>query len=124
MDIYQWPLKKVCEKLGMSGRSVRRFVEEIKANPRYERAWITSNDCGDTLYNVLVLTDFLHYRAALKDKNLSRMIPPYDPEEVKWQLGESEYSFDAQREYKDKEPVDKDMIRKMMKEILLEGIGA
>lgn len=120
-DIYQWPMKKVSERLGMSSRSIGRFVKEIKANPRYKRAWVTSNDCGDTLYNVLVLTDYLHYRAALQDRNLSRMIPPYDPEEVKWQLGENAFSLDL-REHR--EPVDKDMIRKLMKEILLEGIGA
>ena len=122
-DIYQWPMKKVSERLGMSSRSIGRFVKEIKANPRYKRAWVTSNDCGDTLYNVLVLTDYLHYRAALQDRNLSRMIPPYDPEEVKWQLGENTFSLDL-REHREQEPVDKDIIRKLMKEILLEGIGA
>lgn len=123
-EIYLWPLKRVCEQYHLSERTIKRYFEEIRKAPRYKRAWVTSNDCGNTLYNVLVLHDYLHFRTELQDKVMSRLIPPYDPEEVVWQMGTGN-PYNRWLEPVEQTPqVDKDMIRKLMKEILLEGIGA
>ena len=93
-DAYLRPVGRISKQFGLSTRSIYRFFDEIKVHPRYKKAWITSNDCGVTLYNALVLYDYLHYRTELTDTNMRKKIPPYNPEECVWQLGQGN-SYDS-----------------------------
>ena len=124
MESTYWPVSRISEQYGLSKRTVHRFFAEIEECDRYKKAWIKLNDCGTSLYSTLVLEDFLHYRTELQNRNLSKRLPPYDPEEVMRQRGEKKSSYRPPVSHAEQAPVDKDMIRKMMKEILLEGIGA
>lgn len=84
------PVSKICERYGISRRTVYRFYEEIRNYDRYKKAWISINDEGTTLFNTLVLEDFLRHRTELKHKNLARRLQPYNPKEVRWQRGEDD----------------------------------
>lgn len=124
MDSTYMPVSKICEQYGLSKRTVYRFFEEIEGTDRYKKAWVKLNECGTSLYSTLVLEDYLHYRTELQNRNLKKLLPPYDPEEVLWQRGEKQSSLIRRAAQVEQPQVDKDMIRKMMKEILMEGIGA
>ena len=124
MDSTYMPVSKICEQYGLSKRTVYRFFEEIEGTDRYKKAWVKLNECGTSLYSTLVLEDYLHYRTELQNRNLKKLLPPYDPEEVLWQRGEKQSSLIRRAAQVEQPQVDKDMIRKLMKEILMEGIGA
>lgn len=124
MDSTYMPVSKICEQYGLSKRTVYRFFEEIEGTDRYKKAWVKLNECGTSLYSTLVLEDYLHYRTELQNRNLKKLLPPYDPEEVLWQRGGKQSSLIRRAAQVEQPQVDKDMIRKLMKEILLEGIGA
>ena len=68
--------------------AVYRILSEIRECDRYKDAWVTLNDCGDQLINTLIFEDFLRHRTELKNRNLARRLPPYDPAEVRKQRGE------------------------------------
>ena len=82
------PISGVAEEYGFSKSSVYRILSEIKSCDRYGDAWVTLNDCGDQLINTLIFEDFLRHRTELKNRNLARRLPPYDPAEVRRQRGE------------------------------------
>ena len=124
MDSTYKPVSIICEQYGLSKRTVYRFYEEIEGTDRYKKARVKLNDCGTGLYNTLVLEDYLYYRTQLQNRNLKKLLPPYDPVEVLWQRGEKQPSGIRRTAQVEQPQIDKDMIRKMMKEILLEGIGA
>ena len=122
MDSTYRPVSKICEQYGLSKRTVYRMFEEIEETDRYKKARVKLNDCGTGLYNTLVLEDYLYYRTKLQNRNLRKLLPPYDPEEVLWQRGEKQSSI-IHRVPPEQPQVDKDMIKQIMKEILLEGIA-
>lgn len=121
MDSTYRPVSKICEQYGLSKRTVYRMFEEIEGTDRYKKARVKLNDCGTGLYNTLVLEDYLYYRTQLQNRNLRKLLPPYDPEEVLWQRGEKQSSIICR--VPPEQQVDKDMIKQIMKEILLEGIA-
>lgn len=85
---YQYlPLSKVAEFYGLSKSSICRYFSELEQYPRYKKAVVILNPCGTRLYNTFVLEDFLANREALKHKNLSKDLAPYDPKEIAWQRG-------------------------------------
>ena len=79
--------KDAGELYGLSASYVLRLAKEAVSLPRYEKAWVISNEGGSTLINLLVLEDFLYYRSKIK-AGLSKHLPPYDPAEVRRQRGE------------------------------------
>lgn len=82
------PIKGVAAEYGCCRATVYNILKEIKACDRYKDAWATINDAGDQLVNTLVFEDFLRHRTELKNRNLARRLPPYDPAEVRRQRGE------------------------------------
>ena len=62
----------------MTPANVRLIVKEIESCPRYKGRWISLNDYGIKLVNILVIEDYMRYRAAIKS-GLDKHLPPYDP---------------------------------------------
>ena len=73
----------------MTPANVRLIIKEIESCSRYKGRWISLNDYGVKLVNVLVIEDYMHYRAAIKS-GLSKHLPPYDPAVVRRERGESD----------------------------------
>ena len=85
---YQYmPASKVAKFYGLTSSTIIRYFHELEQYPRYKKARVILNPCGTRLYNTFVLEDFLAHREALKHKNLSKDLPPYDPKEIAWQRG-------------------------------------
>lgn len=82
------PIRKVAELFYSTVTTVRRNLKIIEGLPRYKSAWITLNDDGDKLLNVLVYTDFLKNKSCLKDKNLAKHLPPFSESEVRIRRGD------------------------------------
>lgn len=70
----------------MSPNTTRQYVREMESHPRYKDA-VPSLNLGQVRYSVLCFFDYLQYRERLKDKNLSKFVPPYNPVEVARTLG-------------------------------------
>ena len=81
-------VKSIAAEYGRTPQWVSNILREIKDSGRYRTAWIESGGDKDRLINTLVFEDYLHYRSKLKDRNLARKVPPYDPAEVRRQRGE------------------------------------
>lgn len=63
-----------------------RELEEWARKGRYPRHAVI-HDGRITLVNKLALVDFMSNRTMLLDKNLSRKVPAYDPEEIAKNIG-------------------------------------
>ena len=81
------PVRRVAETYSQSKSTVNRILEELKATGRYSSYRVTINDDGDKLVNVLVYEDYLYYRTQLKNRNLAKNLPPFDPVEVRKNWG-------------------------------------
>ena len=80
--------KSLATEYGRTPQWVSKILSEIKGSDRYRSAWIETGGERDRLINTLVFEDYLYYRSKLKDRNLARKVPPYDPAKVRWQRGE------------------------------------
>ena len=85
-NIYQ-RISTIASMYSMTPANVRLIVKEIESCPRYKGRWISLNDYGVKLVNVLVIEDYMHYRAAIKS-GLSKHLPPYDPAVVRRERGD------------------------------------
>ncbi len=81
-------ISDLAETYHTSSQNAYLILKEIEASPRYKGHWITINDFGVRMVNSLVFEDFLHYRTELKNPNLARHLPPYDPAKVRAERGE------------------------------------
>ena len=81
------PISKISQQYGIPRSTVYDYLSEIESCDRYRSAWVTLDGGRAKLVNLLVLEDFLRHRQFLKNKNLARQLPPYDPREVMWQRG-------------------------------------
>ena len=79
--------KDLAAEYGRTPQWVSNILAEIKECGRYRSAWIYLGE-KDKLINTLVFEDYLFYRSKLKDRNLAKKVPPYDPAEVRRQRGE------------------------------------
>ena len=78
-----------CAKVyGYSKQTIYSLVKEMRDCKRYKGVWTELNPQGDRLVNTLCLEDFLRYRSQLKEPNLAKSLPPYDPKEVRRPRGE------------------------------------
>lgn len=85
------PYKRIsalAAEYSMTPANVRLILKEIESCNRYRNRWITLNDYGVKLVNVLVIEDYMRHRGAIKS-GLSKHLPPYDPAEVRRERGES-----------------------------------
>ena len=73
---------------GMKRPTIYGIVKEMRSCGRYRDDQISINDFGDKLIDTLAFEDYLLNRNALKNRNLARRLPPYDPAEVRKRRGE------------------------------------
>ena len=78
----------IAESYRQSKTTVGRILKEIQESGRYKDYRVIINDDGDRLVNVLIYEDYLYYRTQLKNRNLARRLPPFDPAEVRRNWGE------------------------------------
>ncbi len=82
-------ISAIASAYSMTPANVRLIIKEIESCPRYKGRWISLNDYGVKLVNVLVMEDYMRYRGAIKS-GLSKHLPPYDPAVVRRERGESD----------------------------------
>ena len=85
-NIYQ-RISAIASEYGMTPANVRLILKEIETRQRYRGRWISLNDYGTKLVNVLVIEDYMRHRAAIKS-GLDKHLPPYDPAVVRRERGE------------------------------------
>lgn len=87
MKMYLGP-KEAGEFLGVSSQTIHRIrpgiEQQIKAG-RYSRYAV-----ADTKINKAVLVDYWKYRKPLSQKITAKYVPPFDENEVRRIIGESE----------------------------------
>lgn len=81
-------VKETAAKYSQSIKTVYRTVSEIKKLERYKSCRVAINEDACSLINTLVYEDYLYCRKRLKQRNLAKYIPPYDPAAVRMQHGE------------------------------------
>ena len=86
MNVYYLPLTPLGRAFHMSPNTTRKYLSELEALPRYKGARLELT-LEQRRYNVLVFADYCHYRARLRDRNMSKFVPPYDPVETAKTLG-------------------------------------
>ena len=114
------PYKTIAELreiYGQSRATINAYLKAIQNDPRYAGQWIDLGDKRPRRINSLIYEDYLHYRTRLRDRNLRKTVPPYDPVEVKRQRGESNVTFLPQIN----EDEIKEIVRNTIKEIILRG---
>lgn len=82
------PVSGIAESYHQSKSTVERNIHGILDTDRYRGYRPVINDDGDRLVNVLIYEDYLCYKARLKERNLARHLPPFDPAEVRKNWGE------------------------------------
>lgn len=82
------PVSGVAESYHQSKSTVERNLKGILDADRYRGYRPVINEDGDRLVNVLIYEDYLCYKARLKERNLARHLPPFDPAEVRKNWGE------------------------------------
>ena len=85
-NVYQ-RISTIASAYSMTPANVRLIIKEIESCPRYKNRWISLNDYGVKLVNVLVMEDYMRYRGAIKS-GLSKHLPPYDPAVVRRERGD------------------------------------
>ncbi|MCB7304575.1 hypothetical protein NE683_12155 [Bariatricus massiliensis] len=75
------------KNMDMGARSVDTRFKEIKEETKRYGEYAYIKDGGFFLVNFLVWVDYLTYRTRLKDKNLRKHVPDFDPEEVARAIG-------------------------------------
>lgn len=76
-------IARLAKEEGISIGTVRNIVNEIRAEikkGRYDE-FAVSDGGGIIRINYLVFNDYWKYRKHLKDKNLRKNVPPYNPAE-------------------------------------------
>lgn len=82
------PVSGIADSYHQSKSTVERNLHGILDTDRYRGYRPVINEDGDRLVNVLIYEDYLCYKARLKERNLARHLPPFDPAEVRKNWGE------------------------------------
>lgn len=82
-------LKDAGTLYNLSIPTLRLYIKQMKECGRYDKRFITLGE-EKLLINSLILEDFLSCKGSLKEKNLARRLPPYDPGVIRRQRGECE----------------------------------
>lgn len=80
-------ISDLSEELGVSKVTIHARKKELEAEKERYGPHTVISDCGIVLINYLAWIDYLKYRARLKEKNLRKTVPPYNPMEVARELG-------------------------------------
>ncbi len=79
-------VKDLSDWYGYKRPTIYNILKEMETCGRYGR--IALNEYGDRLIDTLCFEDYLLHRTELKNKNLARRLPPYDPVEIRKRRGE------------------------------------
>lgn len=79
-------LGQLCKFFGMSRQTCAKYVREMLESDRYKKGAPELN-LESNYYSTLCFADYLQNRERLRNRNLSRFLPPYDPRQVAWTLG-------------------------------------
>jgi len=82
------PVSGIAETYHQSKSTVERNLKGILDTDRYRGYRPVINEDGDKLVNLLVYEDYLACKGKMKEKNLARHLPPFDPAEVRKNWGE------------------------------------
>ena len=81
---------EAAEQYGCTTRTIDNKLKEIEKEieaGRYPKEFTITKVGGIKVVNYLVLVDYMNYADRLKEKNLRKHVPPYDPVEVAKSLG-------------------------------------
>lgn len=82
--------KEALKQLGIKDkRTLESRLNEIRQevrNGRYDDYAIIE-DGGITLINYMILIDYMKYRRMLKEKNLRKHVPDYEPQKIAKSIG-------------------------------------
>ena len=77
----------LAEEFGVTKTTIQTRKKEFQAEKERYGEFSVIQDGGIVLINYLAFLDFLHYRERLKEKNLRKTVPPYNPAIVAKKLG-------------------------------------
>lgn len=86
---YYLRMNQLCRKFGMSRGTASKYVNEMLELDRYKNGAPELN-LESTYYSTLCFADYLQNRERLRNRNMAKLLPPYDPHQVAWTLGMSE----------------------------------
>lgn len=110
------------KEFSMSRKTVASRLKEIRAlKDRYGTRCII-DDGNIVLVYVPAFVDYMYNRQRLRDKNLAKYVDPYIPGEIIRELAMNAWG-NAPAETKEPE-IDKDTIKELVREVLLEGLSA
>ena len=112
--------RKLAEEFGLNFKTVASRLKEMRELPERYGNYSIIDDGNLVLVYRPAFIDYMRYRRRLMDTNLRKHVEPYDPKKIISELG---LETDPPRQREPKE-IDKGTLRQMMKEILIEGIGA
>lgn len=81
-------LGQLCKRFGMSRQTCAKYIREMLESDRYRKG-APELVLESNYYSVLCFADFLQNRERLRNRNMARLLPPYDPRQVAWTLGMS-----------------------------------
>lgn len=71
--------QEAAERVGVDQRTIQNYMNEIEGLKDRYGDLATSRAHGYSLINILVLYDYLHFRPMLRQKNLRKNVPSYNP---------------------------------------------
>lgn len=80
-------LDDLSDELGVSKQTLHSRKKELEEEKERYGEYAVIRDAGIVLINYLAWIDFLKYRQRLKEKNLRKHVPPYNPMEIAKSLG-------------------------------------
>lgn len=80
-------LEDLAEELGVTKVTIHTRRKELEQEQERYGDFAVIKDSGIVLINYLAFLDFLKYRSRLKEKNLRKHVPPYNPTKVAKEIG-------------------------------------
>lgn len=114
--------KELSEEFGLAQKTVTSRLKEIRAMRDRYKTWSIIDDGNIVLVFVPAFVDYMANRRMLMDKNMAKHVAPYKPAEVIRELGMDVWG-NAPVETKEPE-ISKDIIKELVREVLLEGLSA
>jgi len=111
--------RDLAEDFGLNYKTIAARLKELRElSGRYGTRSVI-DDGNIVLVYFPAFADYLSNRRMLLDKNLSKFVKPYDPGEIIRELGMREWEAEPAPPQK----IDKEELRKAVREILMEGIA-
>ncbi|MBQ8306979.1 MAG: hypothetical protein IJX90_12270 [Blautia sp.] len=110
--------KEIAEEFSLTSKTVQSRLKELRElRDRYGELAVIDQTNLVLVYRP-AFADYMRNREKLRDKNMSRQVPPYDPKKIIRELAMKEWDCPAVEEPK----IDREEIKQLIREILLEGL--